>query len=152
MSFLASVFDVQRPDKTKQSMRVILPSTRFSSVNSNVGMLSLLPVKSALAISLDLIASSSPWTREVNSNARISFFSLILEPSQFSISLIVSSGMNVSILMHFMTSASSIFLQYWKKSNGEVLFGSSQTAPEAVLPIFFPSELRRSVIVIANAS
>ena len=39
-----------------------------------------------------------------------------------------------------------------KNSYGEVFSGSSHTAPLTVLPIFLPSELRRSVIVIAEAS
>ena len=38
------------------------------------------------------------------------------------------------------------------KLNGDVLFGSSHTAPDCVFPIFFPSEFKSSVIVIAPAS
>ena len=45
--------------------------------------------------------------------------------------------------------ASATFLQYWKNSYGDVLSGSSQTAPFSVLPIFLPSEFNSRVIVIA---
>ena len=39
--------------------------------------------------------------------------------------------------------------EWLMNSNGVVLFGSSHTAPDWVLPIFLPSEFKSSVIVIA---
>lgn len=55
----------------------------------------------------------SACTIWVSSNARISFARFSWLPSQLSIFSISSSGRNVSILMHFKTSLSSTFLQYW---------------------------------------
>ncbi len=51
--------------------------------------------------------------------------------------------------MQFNTSESATLRQYWKNSNGGVFSGSSQTAPDWVLPIFFPSEFKRRLIVMA---
>ena len=68
---------------------------------------------SARAASCAFRASSAPCTIWVSSNARISFARFSWLPSQLSIFSISSSGRNVSILMHFKTSLSSTFLQYW---------------------------------------
>ena len=71
------------------------------------------PENRARAADWAFSASSRPWTRLVSSKARISFFSLIRLSGQASISRMVSSGRKVSIRMHFITSASSTFRQYW---------------------------------------
>src|SRR3954447_12965569 len=49
------------------------------------------------------------------------------------------------------TSASSSFSQYWKKSYGDVIEASRNTAPFSDLPIFLPSRVSSSGEHIANA-
>ena len=102
-------------DAKARMVRISISSPlKSSSVSSAVGISAAFPlVNKALEASLAFSASASPCTRFVSSKARISFAVFNWLPSHLSISLICSIGRNVSILRHFSTSASAIFLQYW---------------------------------------
>ena len=97
-------------EASQERMRKI--NMELSSLSNTFGN-RLLAENNAFAASCAFAASSSPCTSFVNSNARISFALFNWLPSQSLIASISSNGRNVSIRIHFITSASATFLQYW---------------------------------------
>lgn len=72
---------------------------------------------------------------------RTRFASLICAPFSASRPSIRSLGSSVKILRKRPTSASAVFRQNCQYSNGERRSALSHTAPDAVLPIFLPSDV-----------
>ena len=128
-----------------------LEFTNFNILSASINLISkLLIIALGNALSVIMLlnvfaaafeirsASSSLLHNLVTSLAKIILASFISAPFNFSSLLISVKDSSVNNFKNFITSGSSVFLQYCQKSQFDNSFSLSQTAPLALFPIFEP--------------